>query len=128
MRAFLLIIVLMALALSTSAPAKVVEVPLPELRGRYYPGDTTTRYASFQMDPAPLSIAGVSIRLTGTHTLGEIWCETTAGFMVPQPYPADFYASIWDTVNGYWWLASLGTLLPSGDFEITIARPLSRPM
>jgi len=120
MRGFLFIIVLMALVLSDSAPAEVVEVPMPELRGRYFAEDTITRYASIQMYPAPLSIAGVSIRITGTHIFGEIWCETGGGFMVPQPYPVAFHASIPDTVNGDWWMASQSAQLPSGDFEITM--------
>ena len=120
MRAFLLIIVLTALALSESVPAEVVEVPLPELQGRYFIEDTVTRYARFQMDAAPLSIAGVSIRITGTHILGEIWCELASPITVPLPYSVAFTASIPDTVNGYWWMAADKSQLLSGDFEITM--------
>jgi len=120
MRGFILITVIMAIVLSESAPAEVVEVPLPDLQGRYFTEDTVTRYASFQMDAAPLSIAGVSIRISGTHIVGEIMCEAEAGFMVPQPYSVAFRASMPDAVNGDLWTASQISPLASGDFEITI--------
>jgi hypothetical protein len=120
MRGIFLITVLLASALSQTVPAEVVEVPLPELRGRYYTEDTVTRYAAVQMNPAPLSIAGVSIRITGTHTLGEIMCEVGGPFMISQPYPVAFLASIPDTINGDLWMADQSSQLPSGDFEIIL--------
>ena len=120
MRGLFLMIMLIAIALSESVSAEIVEVPLPELLGRYYTEETVTRYASFQLDRAPLSVAAVSLRITGTHALGEIWCEMGSPIMVPLPYSVAFGASIPDTVNGYWWMAWQAAPLPSGDFEIVL--------
>ena len=120
MRAFILTFVLVAFALLESPSAEIVQVQLPELQGRYFTEDTISRCAAFQIDPAPFSIAGVSIRLTGTHNYGEIWCEAGAGISVPQPYPVAFHGSIPDAVNGDWWMASFPGEMPSGDFEITM--------
>jgi len=120
MRSIFLMTVLLAAALSESVPAEIVEVPLPELRGRYYTEDTVTRYASFRIDPVPISITAVSIRILGTHTLGEIWCEMGSPILVPLPYSTAFCASMPDTVNGYLWMAGHSSQLPSGDFEIIL--------
>jgi hypothetical protein len=120
MRGVLVIIGLAALACSESAPAEVVELQLPELRGLYSTEDTVTRYSSFQMETVLLSIARVSIRITGTVTVGEIMCENGAGFMVPQPYPMDFLASMRDTVHGELWMAEQITPMVTGSFELTV--------
>jgi hypothetical protein len=81
-----------ALVLGTSAlQAEVFEFDVPELQGDYFPGSGTVT-VPLDLSVSFAEISSVSLRLTGTHTVGQIQWEWPDG---------EFLALPLDVLGGY---------------------------
>ena len=115
---------MIAFAAVNAVVAETVEIPLPALLGTYGCENTLcvdSRTASFQLDILPDTIYAVSIRLSGTVTVGEYWCSSGGG----PPFYADsvgmdFNAHMLDSLNSHWWSAEYITPDEDGAFEYQV--------
>jgi hypothetical protein len=99
------------------ARASIVEIPLPELRGRYYLYDTYQRTAPFGVLPIPAVVHGASLRLVGTLTIRLTYC----GIYPSEPYPETFLfqATMPDpTTTGTWGSGFISNA--DGSFDRTV--------
>jgi hypothetical protein len=97
--------------------AEVVEVPLPGLVGNYSHNDCH-REAVFVLDPIPEDIVQVEIQLSGTHNVGEYYCQPNGTIEGPYPISGEIYARIRDTINDSSWYANEYLEGVSGAFEV----------
>jgi hypothetical protein len=119
-RAIMMSCMLMELAAVNAASSEIVEIPLPALN-RTYRCDSTGcdnwDTASVQLERVPETVYGVWIRVSGTVTAGQFWCD----FGWPPPYMIpvgmQFGADMYDSLNGHWWGAGFVTLDESGTFQ-----------
>ena len=101
------------------AHATVVQVTLPELAGPYWEpgtGQYGHRVVSFQLPSRPSVVHGVSIRVRGTSTAGQWWCDDIWG-----PVLRNLGVSIGGGMQpeaGQWYTEQNGYLTP-GSFDWT---------
>jgi hypothetical protein len=103
MRAISLAFVVLLAALPALA-SETLHVPLPALEGRYYvdPGPPWVvqygRSVHFELTRIPLTVYDVSFRITGTFTVGSVYCELT-GIGSTTPQALEYFADIEDTAH-----------------------------
>jgi hypothetical protein len=99
------------------AVGAVVEIPLPDLAGRYYLYDVFQRTCAFELSQPPTVVHSASLRLVGTATVRMAWC----GFGSMEPYPEAFrlFATMPDSETGGAWGSSLWTT-DSGAFDVSL--------
>ena len=123
MRVIPLALIIITLAAAAAFASEIVQVPLPELAGHYAYG-SSTRYTPFRMERLPVVVYSVSIRFTGSVTVGEYYCccDPFGEEEGPYPCPMDFWATFQDTVNGHPWSAETHMPDPpvSGNFDVTV--------
>ncbi len=78
MKRTMLAVVFLVACVSPSRSA-IIEIPLPELIGEYSGESGATRTASVVLPMIPSVINGVSLRIGGTSTLGEVICQIHVG-------------------------------------------------
>jgi hypothetical protein len=120
-RAIPLAFIIITMAAAAAFASEIVQVPLPELAGHYV---SNARYAPFRLERPPAIVYGVSIRITGSVTVGEYYCCCDFFGEEEGPYPCPIYlwAMLQDTVNGHPWSAANEVPDPpvSGDFDVTV--------
>ena len=100
------------------AQAELVEIPLPELLGEHPIEGYPTIPASFDFFMDPNNINGATIRISGTHIPGLLYCEGEPGHYVD--WGMSFYFSVIDLEFNEFWIGGNDGLLESGDFSIII--------
>ncbi len=99
------------------AVATVVEVPLPELAGRYFLYETYQRSSSFELSRPPEIVHSGSLRLVGAFTVRQTWCAIYPSERYPEPFR--FEASMPDPSTGGAWGSGLNST-ESVAFDLTI--------
>jgi hypothetical protein len=110
----LLVFVTLSWCMVGVAAATVVEVPLPELSGRYYDTETYQRTAPFHLLPIPVAVHSVSLRLVGTLTIRLAYCDFD-----PFPTMFAFEANLPDPATEGAWGAWFGSDA-NGSFDQSI--------
>jgi hypothetical protein len=117
MRKIGLVIVLVMFSGAQVAAGTVVEVPLPDLAGRYFIYEVYQRDCVFSLAVVPEVVHGAWLRLVGTATLRLTDC-----CLYPfEPYlePFIFEGRMADTMTGGAWGCGLGRF-ESGAFDLTV--------
>jgi hypothetical protein len=117
MRKIGFVVALAILFTSQLAAATVVEIPLPDLGGRYFLYETYQRSCLFSLPGHPAIIHSASLRLVGTATIRMTWCAI---------YPSEPYAELFgfgatmpDATTGGAWGAGLSRA-ESGAFDLMV--------
>jgi hypothetical protein len=118
MRRVYVVAVIMLLLSAPGVKATIVEIPLPELGGRYFLYDTFRRSCTFQLPQRPAMVHGAWLHLTGVATIRLTDC----GYDPFEPYPerVDFVPTMPDPTTGGGWGGQAFTPPESGPFELTI--------
>jgi len=120
----ILVSCIIGLVAVNAAAAEIVEIPLTSLIGTYGCAGTPCIpwiSASFQLDRVPDTVYGVWIRLSGTVTVGQFWCDFS-GWPPPymDPIAMQFGAEMHDSLNSYWWNAVFSTLKENSTFQYQV--------
>jgi len=103
----------LALVAFADANAGILEIPLPDLLGPYpISMSSGERTASFSF-PAPSAIHSVSLRVSGTAIVGELFCDGAS-----SPYPIEIFGYMVPDESG-WWSAEEPMPLVDGAFTWT---------
>ena len=94
-----------------------MEIPLPDLAGRYFVNETYQRSCLFSLPGHPAIIESASLRLVGTATIRMTWCDIYPSDPYPEPF--GFWATMPDATTGGSWGAGAHRT-ESGAFDVTV--------
>jgi hypothetical protein len=98
------------------ASSTIVEVPLPELTGRYFTDEVYQRNCTFVLSAPPTVVHSAALRLIGTSTIRLAYCDND---MFTFSIPVQFLGRMLDETTGGEWDANT-IRSEDGAFNVTV--------